>query len=310
MVEKTGVPVEGWISQRAAMADIPAPLVANELLSEVCPKAFFHPKGCRGTKLVDSKSGGLVALRISGGWKQMYPNLAEQKSNEACLARAPLYANLIERGGNKAMQLLSEETGEAKAGMYCYGLSRPYQGHAVKNKGHEDTTTHLGRVRQIIVDMGKLGQQYAPEAFQEHMADLSAAASGLKEVWGEETGAFTNLAVPIGNWSKAHVDAQDMKLCVFVVLDQCGAVEKGAFALPEYKAYLPLNSGDMVVFAPSVQHCCVDTWGAPETPGAYRLGAVAYIKKGCATYAETNPEGVPLVAKPSAKSKSKRQRVA
>ena len=108
-------------------------------------------------------------------------------------------------------------------------------------------------------------------------------------------GAFTNLAVSIGNYPKAHTDTGDMKLCIFVVLDQAGSVEGGSFALPEYKAHLPLKSGDMVVFNPLVEHCCVDTWGSPASPGAYRLGAAAYIKQCCVTYATTTAKRVPQV---------------
>ena len=50
-------------------------------------------------------------------------------------------------------------------------------------------------MRKVLIAMGQLAAAYAPDLFEAHSEHLAAAAAGLEQVWGADTGAFSNLAV-------------------------------------------------------------------------------------------------------------------
>ena len=73
--------------------------------------------------------------------------------------------------------------------------------------------------------------------------------------------------------------------------------------------YLGVHAGTLAVYhrsGPMVPSVAADILSRPDK--AYRLGAAAYVKKCCVTYATTTAKRVPQVGGPSAESK--RQRVA
>ena len=65
-------------------------------------------------------------------------------------------------------------------------------------------------------------------------------------------------------------------------------ISGGHFAIPAFDVALVLKSGDLLIFDPTLEHCCCETWGG------LRLGAAIYLsakfKTWCARRLAAHPE--------------------
>lgn len=191
---------------------------ANEPADLSVAELELVPHSPRPVTVRDS-SGDLVVCRIPGALCEMFddPKRDCPRVIAACKRATEVYLPQ-KRSPNTALRTVDPAFRGKHGRMFCVGphlRSGPQLFYT--KEGHSLADAELGRLRQLVLGMHKVGRKHCPEAFDAAEEAVESGGKVLDGVWGEKV-VFPSLGLTIGAWPKAHRDA-DYCLGMAVVCD-------------------------------------------------------------------------------------------